>query len=43
MCRPDLTCSPMLGNVVISLVMLFLEGIEGYIIGALQAAHGQRW
>jgi hypothetical protein len=33
----------MLGNVVILLVLPFLEGVGGYIIVASQAGHGQRW
>ncbi|CAA9491143.1 MAG: hypothetical protein AVDCRST_MAG05-1838 [uncultured Rubrobacteraceae bacterium] len=38
-----LTCSLMLGNVVISLAMPFLEGVVGYIIVALRVRYGQRW
>ena len=43
MWRPGLTCSLMLGNVVILLAMPFLESIAGYIIIALRLRYGQRW
>jgi hypothetical protein len=43
MWSPTLTCSLMLGNVVIALAMPFLESIAGYIIVALRLLYGQRW
>lgn len=43
MWHPTLTCSLMLGNVVILLPMPYLADIGGYIIVALQVWYGQRW
>ena len=43
MWRPGLTCSLMLGNVVISLAMPFLKSVVGYIIVTLRVRYGQRW
>ena len=43
MWRLTLTCSLMLGNVVILPLMPYLAVIGGYIIVALQVWYGQRW
>ena len=43
MWRLTLTCSLMLGNVVILLLMPYLADIGGYIIVALRVWYGQRW